>query len=285
MTAHAPDGKPGYVNPGARFVNGSPLQFALRELRASFSSPRTLGVLLIVVVALGLAGPFGTFQQLSVAGRLGYWAAIALATYAVGVFFGMLALAVVRPHTDSRPLLTLAIALAACLPVTLVVLGVNMLMVERALPTPSAFVELLLNCFFIVLGIAVLVVLASPRPRQDAAVEQAAPAPAEPSGPILLKRLPLPQRGALRYLSMQDHYVDVVTDKGHALLLMRLSDAIAETAPTRGLQIHRSHWIALDAVRSVSKGEGKAVVEMADGTKLAISRSYVAAAREAGLFV
>ncbi|WP_170267178.1 LytTR family DNA-binding domain-containing protein [Youhaiella tibetensis] len=266
-------------------MNSSPLHFALRELRLSFSNPRALGVMLVVAVVLGLAGPFGTFQQLGTAARFGYWAVIVIATYGVGLFVSMLALAMVRPRLSNRAVLTLVLALASAIPVAVTVTVVNMVFLGERLPDPGGFVTLVLNCFVITLGVAVLVVLAV---RNGSAVQEtpaAQPSPAAPEPPALFKRLPLPQRGALCYLTMQDHYVDVVTDRGHALILMRLSDAIAETAPVRGLQIHRSHWIALDAVRGVSKDDGKALVEMSDGVRLPVSRSYLAAAREAGLVV
>ena len=45
------------------------------------------------------------------------------------------------------------------------------------------------------------------------------------------------------------NYVEVWTERGTHLVLMRLSDAIRETAGENGLQIHRSHWVALGAVK------------------------------------
>jgi len=196
----------------------------------------------------------------------------------------MLALALARPVVSNRAVLTLILALASAIPVAVTVVLVGMAFLGEQFPDPEAFATLVLDCFVITLGVAVLLVLAAGNNRvaQDTPAQPSSPAP---QAPALFKRLPLPQRGALCYLTMQDHYVDVVTDRGHALILMRLSDAIAETAPVRGLQIHRSHWIALDAVRAVSKDDGKALVEMSDGVRLPVSRSYLAAAREAGLVV
>ena len=43
---------------------------------------------------------------------------------------------------------------------------------------------------------------------------------------------------------MEDHYVRVFTDAGESLILLRLSDAMAEVRDVPGLQIHRSHWVA-----------------------------------------
>ncbi|EBV3599940.1 LytTR family transcriptional regulator, partial [Salmonella enterica subsp. enterica serovar Virchow] len=91
-------------------------------------------------------------------------------------------------------------------------------------------------------------------------------------------------RGQLTHLSMQDHYVDVRTDNGGAMVLMRLSDAIAETRGVEGLQIHRSHWVALGAVQKAIRRGGRPYVIMKDGTELPVSRSYLDTVRSAGLF-
>jgi DNA-binding LytR/AlgR family response regulator len=72
----------------------------------------------------------------------------------------------------------------------------------------------------------------------------ASPAMAESTSdasPPILNRVPVQRRGRLIALSVSDHYVEVLTDGGRSLVLMRLSDAIAETGPVKGLQIHRSH--------------------------------------------
>jgi len=95
--------------------------------------------------------------------------------------------------------------------------------------------------------------------------------------------VPLPQRGRLLALTVEDHYVDIVTDRGKALVLMRLADAIREAAPVPGLQIHRSHWVALDAVSRTERSAGKVIVELSNGLRLPVSRGYMAMARDAGL--
>ena len=111
-------------------------------------------------------------------------------------------------------------------------------------------------------------------------------APAAPdagAAPPILSRLPHDRRGALVALSVQDHYVEVVTSRGRTLVLMRLSDAIAETAPRSGLQVHRSHWIATDQVRAARREGARAVLTMRTGEDIPVSRSRVAAVKEAGL--
>lgn len=82
---------------------------------------------------------------------------------------------------------------------------------------------------------------------------------------------------------MQDHYVDVHTDKGNTLVLMRLADAIAEMEGVSGMQIHRSHWVALDAVAGSLRKDGRLFLRMTDEKLLPVSRSSLDAVRVAGL--
>ena len=113
---------------------------------------------------------------------------------------------------------------------------------------------------------------------------QAAPATVAAVPPIL-ERVPLLQRGRLLALVVEDHYVDIVTDKGKTLVLMRLADAIREAGAVTGLQIHRSHWVARDAVVKVHRSEGKLSLELSNGLKLPVSRGYLPAVKAAGLVV
>src|SRR5690606_41763012 len=99
--------------------------------------------------------------------------------------------------------------------------------------------------------------------------------------PPILDRLPRQVRGKLSHMSMADHYVEVFTDRGKALVLMRLADAIAETRGVPGLQIHRSHWVALDAVAAFKRLNGRPGGALKTGEILPVSRSYLAAVRAA----
>ena len=65
--------------------------------------------------------------------------------------------------------------------------------------------------------------------------------------PPILERLPADRRGALLHLQMRDHYVEIHTDRGSELVLMRFGDALMELGGTEGMQVHRSHWIARTA--------------------------------------
>jgi len=256
-------------------VGNGPLQLALRELQAGFAAPRLLVVLAALIVVLGLSGPFGTFSAADLPHRFVYWAAVVFSTYALSRVVIRLAGRYLPPW----PPLPRAVAEAVVcgVPVTLLVLGINYIAFGDSGIDPLL---LWVSCTLIAgAGIAVV--------QLGGFGEAAPPKAGEPAErenrPPILDRVPLPQRGRLVALSVEDHYVEVSTDKGRALVLMRLGDAIRETAPVAGLQIHRSHWVALDAVSRVVRADGRVVVELADGRRLPISRGCLPAARAAGL--
>lgn len=120
------------------------------------------------------------------------------------------------------------------------------------------------------------------------ALEKKEPLPAGPDpAAAFAARLPLPLRGAaVLALEAEDHYLRVHLAGGQsALILMRLTDAIAELAAVPGQRTHRSWWVARDAVAAVAKADGRAVLTLAGGTEVPVSRTYYPALRDAGWLV
>ena len=265
---------------GARgnFVDGKALQLALREMQAHFSDWRVLASMALVAAILGVAGPFGTFELFNPGVRLVYWAAIVVSTYGLGyaaslLLSRMFGLRLLQPWAR-----ILILGALTGVPVTLAVLAVNLVAFGGpGIPVLSLWVQ----CTLIGMGVLAISEIVAGSLRASAAP---APAAAEAPPPIL-DRVPLPARGALWALVVQDHYVEILTERGRTLVLMRLGDAIREAGATRGVQIHRSHWVALPAVARVVKADGKPAVELPDGRRLGISRGYMDAARAAGLLV
>ncbi len=105
----------------------------------------------------------------------------------------------------------------------------------------------------------------------------------EPTVPKIIQRLDLHAHGRLMSLSVRDHYVDVRTHSGMSSVLMRLSDAIAEAEPVHGVQVHRSHWVAWDAIDRVQQDGPKTVLYLHDGLQVPVSRANVAKLEERGI--
>ncbi len=266
-----------------QFVSEGALQSTMRELRRVTGSPRFWAAIAGASVLLGLVGPFGTYDELRLPARLAYWAVTAVATYLAG--FGVVVL-LQRLHTGERMPGPVAFGLygaAAGVPVTLVVWAINAAVFAAADPLP-ALLPLGASIVAVSAVVSALVALFSHEfHKQEADVAPPASAAAGAARPRILDRLPAPQRGRLSHMTMQDHYVDVRTERGGALVLMRFADAIAETDGIDGLQIHRSHWVARDMVAELVRVGGRPMVRMKDGTLLPISRGFLDEAKRAGL--
>lgn len=111
-------------------------------------------------------------------------------------------------------------------------------------------------------------------------VEAAAPAPTDTASPpraTLVDRLPQQLKAAeIWALSAEDHYVRVHTALGSALILMRLTDAVACMAGVEGARVHRSWWVARAGVKDVRRRTEGGVVTLKDGTQAPVSRRHVA---------
>lgn len=281
-------------------MDDGPLHFALRRLQHLAATPRVWGALAGVAVLLGAAGPFGTYESMPFLPRLAYWMGVACATFAAGYLTAQLTLA--RLPASMPRFVRLALAgLAASLPVTLIVVALN-----RALfghfDSAGGVLMLYADCAVVTTVTVYMFTLFDPTARAgkaapddaptDPATETAAdgppaaPAangPEAPARPPIVERLAPRLRGRLISLTVNDHYVEVRTDQGTGLVLMRLADAMRETAGVPGLQIHRSHWVALDAVQGAVRRDGKLLLKMPGGALLPVSRGQVDAVRKAGL--
>lgn len=261
-------------------------------------SPRFWGVILTVSIVLGIAGPFGTYAQLALLPRFAYWFAVAITTFLTGYLAIGLMMRYLLGDIGTRPVRIALAGLAAGVPVTAVVVLLNRAIFDDPTTATGDILTLFVNCSLIAAAISFLFGLVDGGQAQvesgggaDATAalpDKDGALPSSSSGaavqrPKLLDRLPPHLRGRVAYLSMQDHYVDVHTDKGSTLVLMRLADAIAETGDISGLQVHRSHWVALDAVAGSTRRDGKLFLRMADDALLPVSRSYLDVVRRAGL--
>jgi LytTr DNA-binding domain len=238
---------------------------------------RVLLAAAVVAGILAVSGGFGT-GALAIVPRLAYW----LGLVAVGAALAILVsrLVVPPPWLEARswPAAALIIVCVA-LPMTGIVAASSALVSHRALRWPilaGAFLPTLATTA----GITALAFLLRQRlPSETHAAPRGAP-PAK-----FLDRLPQNLQGAAVWaVEAQDHYLRIHTDRGQDLILMRLTDAIAELEGIEGARTHRSWWVARDAVAAVERGEGRATLTLPDGTRAPVSRAWAKALRSAGWF-
>ncbi len=257
-------------------------------------SVRWIAVELLVMALIGLIfgflGPFGTYAM-PVALRLAYWVGFIIIGYAifrpVSISAGWLRESIAMPFWTAE---LLATAIAA-LPLTFLI-GFAMSGMRF---DPSfwgdGFLILYLQCAVIGFGIFLFMRLLFGPDRSDAESEEARePEPREimsdlvKISPVQTKlhdrQSGIPDR--IIALGMEDHYVRVHGPESTEMLLMRLSDAIREMEPLEGMQVHRSWWVARDAIVT-SRREGRNLrLVLFGGLEVPVSRAYVTKLKQSG---
>lgn len=250
------------------------MQHALREVQRIFSMQIAILVLIGVVILMAISGPFGTLESMGFGPRLGYWGVTVPATFALGVFTSASVAEATRGQLPNWLARTI-VALATAIVIGLFVALLNWLAFGQS-PAEFGYIgPLMLSVMATAAVVTAIFQYLSDRTQDDTPI-------AAISAP-LLDRIELAKRGALISLTVQDHYVEVTTTKGSALVLMRLSDAIRETPPVDGLQIHRSHWVALNQVRAARREGDKVILTLSDARELPASRSNIKALKEHGI--
>ncbi len=254
------------------------LQLAMREFPVYFGNRRLWIAFGVIVAIFALTGPFGTHDGFGLGKRVIYWTAIQAACWATALTTIILFGAAMgrRAREDFR--ITIAGAALAGVPIAGLVEISKTIATEHTLSLQGYLGEVLYTVPISVLFGALSTLVMSNQTAQTPVQEQSRPDRAP-----LLDRLDHDKRGKLRYLSMQDHYVQVATTQGNSLILLRFSDALLELPDEAGLRIHRSHWVAHDAVLGARRENGRVLLKMADGVELPVSRSHLAAVKAAGL--
>lgn len=227
-------------------------------------------------VFLALMGAFGT-DAVPAPIRVAYWVGLCLTGAIVGTAVSHL---IGREgRADARPWLYGALTVVGVtLPFTVVVWLVSEQTFHGRL-RPEALPVYLAPVFIVTVAMTALNFLVQRRPPQTHAAPAGAPAPR------FLDRLPAKLRGAeLFAVEAEDHYLRLHTSRGQDLILMRLSDAVAELEGIEGAQTHRSWWVARAAVQDAKRGDGRATLNLKGGIEAPVSRAYAKALRDAGWF-
>lgn len=219
----------------------------------------------IAGVVLAIMAPYGT-QVFSPLYRFIYWTGLSLAGGLGASVVDLLA------HIFKKNLGKWQIALAQSVTSTLAVLAIILIMAPITYGLPSAK-AIFATMFYIWVVAAIITTIGALLNGQKQAREAA------PKRAALYERLPPKLRSAEIYaLAAEDHYVRVITSKGDELVLMRLSDAVRETAPLKGLSPHRSWWVAEAGVDKIKKSE----IKLRSSQTAPISRTGMKLVREAG---
>lgn len=250
----------------------------LREFPHIFAyaagNPRFWGVFGAILALFVLVGPFGTYQEMALLERALYWTVTMVGAWIIALMTISLVIAAFRERVGSIFWLTIVGAALAGIPIA-AWLALSIGWFYPAGTTPG-FLAMLVYAVPMSALFGLLVGFALPEHVEEGGVEVQA------QDNALMMRLPHEVRAPVKRMSMQDHYVEVITERGSALVLMRMADAASALAG-QGLQIHRSHWVSFAHATGARREGGQWVIVMDDGAELPVSRSFQKVAKEAGL--
>lgn len=244
------------------------VMFTLRQMKTRLLKPIPLVSWGLASVLAGMSGPFQTSQALDQPQLTLYWSWIAAVSIVLG--FGV----VIYFDSNNKPIDVRYRAMVIALVFSAINTSFVLLTNALALPVyfqhgPPVWVLFLFSASIMFFVLLIRYFLTD-------RVEQRADIP-------FFKRLK-PELGRdLVRLCGQDHYVEVCTENGKDMILMRFSDAMEELADFAGLRVHRSHWVSLAAIERVEKSGSKLKILMNDGSEVPVSRSYKPSIKDAGL--
>ena len=256
----------------------------MREITKYLFTPFTLFAFFAAGTLTTLSGPFGTYVSMGIFVRGVYWFSLVGVSIAMSVIL-MRAVELQWPERSFLFRSTLA-SLIFVFTFTPFILFANYLAFG------SFGLELipLWRMYLIVGSVPALVnpliyLVIRFRATNVEAIPEAKPEPVlEAIGqPRLFARLPEELGQDLIRMSVQDHMVHIYTAGGKEELRMRFGDAMAEAEGVPGLRVHRSHWVAENAVNGVCQNGSQIRLKLRDGSEVPVSRNYRAAVEEAGL--
>ena len=198
----------------------------------------------ILGVALGTAGPYGTYDTVPLHIRLSFWVFILLMPWACWECLMAFARRILPRNLGARTMMALLMPVFAVIGSlfatgsSALVFGLGDLSFLQA--WAASLASWMLFSFLIVLPLAVIA---------DALSRQEQRKGGENLLGFFATKLPEKLRGgALVALHSEGHYLRVYTTTGDDLILMSMEDAMTALSAYPGIRTHRSWWMAADQI-------------------------------------
>lgn len=235
---------------------------------------------IILGLALGISGPYGTYSLVPLPIRLGFWVAVILIPWALWESLMFAAQSILPKTLGRRTLMALlmpAFAVVGSLFATsfsAATFGLNEMGFAQA--WSQSLISWLLFSFLFVLPLVLIT---------DALSRQQNQKGAENLLGFFSTKIPEHLRGAtLIALQSEGHYLRVYTASGDALVHMSMDDALSALSAYPGIRTHRSWWIALGEIdREALDRTPLNAIRSQSGLEVPVSRRRRKAVREQAL--
>lgn len=256
-------------------------------------------VLLLLGVAFGWLGPYGTYISLGLPTRIAYWT---LAILLIGILARLVLgrLEEAQPSASWPPAIRgLVGSMIIGLPAAFIAVVLQTIFIEPPTISVVALAKIYMSATLVTAVITIPWVLfnarigashagratakePAPESKESGATVGGALSAAASSPSLFLRRIPAKLGTELLCIATEDHYLRVVTERGSDLILFRLSDAVNELKSLPGQQVHRSYWVAERAVATVEQSGNRTFLVLTNGTKVPVSQTFLPAIRQAG---
>ncbi len=239
----------------------------LKTMFYEFATADAVLALLAVGFGIGLIGPFGTFLSEPAWLRIPYFMASMLISYGL---WAALEKCISRfaPELSQGIQLVLVAAPFSIINSALLVIAHSLLDMWRAETLLLTWVlffatHMILSLLSIIPAI-LLVRRISSRMKLDAC---------DSVVDFLSHKLsPKIRNSELLAVQAEDHYIRVYTARGSDLISMSFGDAMIALQGYQGSKVHRSWWVALDAIEHVQPDGTSLLLKLKDGLSVPVSR-------------
>ena len=234
---------------------------------------RAMSFAVVIGVLLGMLGPYGSYLNDGVVPRTVYWIGMTMVgTVMIGVLVPLLFRLATRIGLPRLFSIVVAILVASA-PIGFVS-AIICRAVWGSIVSRLTWIDWYSQAVLtsaIITGLWIVFEFAIEARRKPAAASTR-PRILEPSGPVLC-------------LQMEDHYVRIHRPTGSTLELLPLQEAIGRFGGADGLRVHRSWWVATQAVAGAERDARNWRLRLTNGLTVPVARNRVTEARTRGWIV
>ena len=270
------------------------MQEVFRYWRRSIREPISLFIVALAATLCVISGPFGTLQSFSALHRAMYWLPNIIFGGCVSLFIRIV-LRLYFPQVAKSLIETATVAVFVATFGGVLLFWSEYFTAlhggENYLPSRGMqllYLALVAGSFLWLRNFVIEVISQRATANPDTKVEEDPvpaniPDPAPASGPRLLRRLPDALRSPVLFMTAEDHFVAVHTEKGVHRLRMRFKDAIDEMEGVEGFFTHRSYWVSRAAIAGAQKNGAAWRLLLKCGQDIPVSRKHQPDLEAAGL--
>jgi hypothetical protein len=272
------DTKSDFAKPGENTANDTPLSLALRQLRGTVTGPLYWIINGSVILLVVMAGPYFTLERLNFPERLIFWSVSLLFSGLLMTFLSIYAYRLTEHRDWNWAVISILAGAVGIIPVMASLylaegLATGFTAGWYAWVTPSSS-SLAVSVAPPLIAVTLMVNLAIKLLDADPPVGQSQGESVSPALSVFHKKMPHHFGHDIITVRAQDHYVEVTTPTGNAMILTRLSEAAAQLEDFAYLCVHRSWLVNLSHVVRIEQGANGPEITMTNDQRIPVGRRY-----------